>query len=72
MAAGGRDLEGALGALLSLDVAQVRQGAGGGHDRGFGPAQDLGALEVIGKLDQRARREDLDVPAGPGGRTPET
>jgi hypothetical protein len=27
---------------------------------------------VIGKLDQRARREDLDVPAGPGGRTPET
>ena len=67
MGAGRGDLEGALGAFLALDVAQVGQGGRGRHDRGFGPRQHLRALEMVGELDQRARRQDLDVAAGPGG-----
>ena len=65
MAARGRDLQRTLGALLALDVAQVRQGAGEGRDGRLGPAQHLRALEVIRELNERAGREDLDVAARP-------
>jgi hypothetical protein len=34
---------------------------------GFGPAHHLRALEVVGELDERAGRQDLDVGARPGG-----
>ena len=59
--AGRRDFERALGALLALDVAQVRLRSGRSAQRGFRPGQHLRALEVVGELDQRARREDLEI-----------
>ena len=67
MGAGGGDLEGPLGALLALDVAQVGQGPEGRHDGGLRPGHHLRALEVVGELDQRARRQNIDVAARPGG-----
>ena len=66
MPAGGGDLERALGALLALDVAQVEQVAFGLAHLRLRPRQHLRALEVIGDLDQRVGRDDLDVRAGPG------
>ena len=62
MAAGRGDLERALGALLSLDVAQVRRRPRrAARSPGSGRDEHLRALEMVGELDQRARREDLDV-----------
>ncbi len=67
MAAGSGDLQRALGALLSLDVAQVEWRRCDLADLRCWPRQHLRALEVIGELDQRGRCDDLVVGAGPGG-----
>ena len=61
MAAGRRHFERALGALLALDVAQVRLRPGRRPQGWLGARQNLRALEVVGELDQRARRENLEV-----------
>ncbi len=68
--AGRRDLQGALGALLALDVAQVERRALDLADLRARPHQHLRALEVVGELDQRARRDDLHLGARPGGLRP--
>lgn len=65
MAAGRRDFQRALGALLSLDVAQVELRLAELMHFRLRARQHLRALEVIGDLDQRFRRDDLDVGTGP-------
>src|SRR5205085_4939405 len=67
MPAGRRYLERALGALLALDVAQVEPIVWDFVHLRRRAGQYLGALEVIGDLDQRVCRDDLDVRACPGG-----
>ena len=54
--AGGGDLERALGALLALDVLEVDQRAAGLADLRLRAREHLRAAEMIGELDQRARR----------------
>lgn len=66
MPAGGRDLQRPLGALLTLDVAQVERGCCGLMHLRQRPRQHLRAFEVVGDLDQRVCCDDLDVWAGPG------
>ena len=65
MPAGGGDFERPLGALLALDVAQIRLRAGRRADRRLRPRKDLASLEVVGELDQRARRENVEIGRGP-------
>ena len=65
MAARGNDFERAFGALLALDVAQVRLRSGRRPQRRLGAGQHLRALEVVGELDERARRENLEVSRRP-------
>ncbi len=63
---GGGDFERALGAFLSLDVAKVRLRS---HLSPHGRPRrrhDLGALEMIGELDQRKRCQHIDVLCRPG------
>ncbi|KPF64605.1 hypothetical protein IP69_18185 [Bosea sp. AAP35] len=67
MPAGRGDLEHALGAFLALDVGEIGQRAGWARDRGLRPRHHLRALEMVGELDQRTRREDVDIGRGPGG-----
>jgi hypothetical protein len=67
VAPGRGDLQGALRALLALDVLQIRQAVVEGRDGGLRPRHDLYAFEVVRELDQRARREHLDVAGRPGG-----
>src|ERR1700724_1318535 len=65
MPAGRGDLERAFGAFLALDVAEIKQiGLGFMHLR-LWPRQYLRAPEMVGDLDQRIRRHDLDVRARP-------
>jgi len=59
------DLQRSLGALLTLDVAQVRAGGALEHRPGPGRAQHLDAAEVVNQRDQGAGRQDRRVP-GPG------
>src|SRR5690349_3524112 len=65
MAAGGCDFEGALGALLALDVAQVELRLGELMHFRLRARQDLRALEMVGDLNQRFCGDDLDVRARP-------
>jgi hypothetical protein len=65
VAAGRRDLQRALGAFLTLDLAQVGHGLAVRQRSGLGRAQNLGSLEMVDQADQRARREDAGA-AGPG------
>ncbi len=60
------DLERALGALLPLDVAQIRLRAGRRTHRRLRPRQDLASLEMVGELDQRARGQDVEIGGRPG------
>ena len=67
MPAGSGNLQRAFRALLALDVAQIEM-------RRFGlvhfwqrPRQHLRAFKMVGDLDQRLCRDDLDVRACPGG-----
>ncbi len=66
VAAGGCDLEDALGALLAFDVAQVGQRPALTGDGGLRPRHHLRALEMVGELDQRARRDDIQIAGRPG------
>ena len=66
MSAGRRDLERALGAFLALDVAQVEQRFLALVHLRLRARQHLRALEMVGDLDQRICRDDLDVRARPG------
>ena len=67
MSAGCGDLQRALGALLSLDVAQIELICGClAHSR-LRAREHLGAPKMVGDLDQRVGRDDLDVGARPGG-----
>src|SRR6266704_4915335 len=66
MSAGGGDLERALGAFLSLDVAQIEQRRFALMDLRLRARQHLGALEMVGDLDQRIGGDDLKVRARPG------
>ena len=63
VAAGRGDLERAFGALLTLDVAQVRPRLGVQHRPRLGRAQHLDAAEVVDQGDQRARRQHRRLPA---------
>jgi len=63
MAAGGRDFERALGAFLALDVGEVESDASCLEDFRLRPREHLRALEVVGELDERRRRDDLDLGA---------
>ena len=65
VAASGGDFERALGALLPLDVTQVGLAARAAPDARLGPGHDLRPLEMIGELDERARRENIDLGRGP-------
>ena len=66
MSASSRDLERALGAFLSLDVREVEHAGVTFANFGLRPRKNLRTLEVIGELDQRLRRDDLDFGTGPG------
>ncbi len=70
MTAGRRDFEGALGAFLALDVGEIESRPLHFEDFRLRARQHLAALEMIGKLDERCRRDDLDFGAGPGGFRP--
>ena len=65
MAAGGGDLQSALGVLLALNVLEVRARRAVGHGTGLGGAQGLRAAKVIDQGDQRAGGENRRF-AGPG------
>ena len=66
VASGGRDLQRPLGVFLALDVAQIRLRSARGAQRGLGTGQHLRTLEVVGELDQRAGRENLEIRRRPG------
>ncbi len=66
MAAGGGDLERALGALLALDVGEIERHAVDFADFGLRPREHLRALEMIGELDERLRGDDVDLRRRPG------
>lgn len=70
MAPGRSDLQHALGAFLPLDVGEVGQRPGLACHGGLRPRHHLRALEVVGELDERTRREDVDVRGRPGGFRP--
>jgi hypothetical protein len=70
VAASGRDFERALGAFLALDVGEVDSDASCLEDFWLRPREHLRALEVVGKLDERGRRDDLDLGARPRGFRP--
>ena len=59
MAAGGGDLEGALGALLALDVLEIDERVGCFAHLRLRAGEHLRAAEMVRELDQRG--------AGPGG-----
>src|SRR3569833_4457181 len=65
MAACGRDLERALGALLAFDVGEIERQTFELADLRLRPVAHLRALEVVGELDQRLRRDELDLRARP-------
>ena len=66
MSAGGGDFERALGALLALDVGEVERCAVDLADLRLRAVEHLRALEMIGELNERLRRDDLDLRRGPG------
>jgi hypothetical protein len=67
VAAGGGDLESALGAFLTLDVLEVDQCAVELADLRLRAGEHLRAADVIGELDQRGSGNDLHLRARPGG-----
>ena len=59
VAAGRRNFERPLGAFLALDFAEIRQSPPAARMAGAGREITCDTLEMIGELDQRARRQDL-------------
>ena len=70
VAAGRGDFERALGAFLALDVGEVERRTVHFENFRLRPRQHLRALEMIGELNERRRRDDFDVGARPGGFRP--
>ena len=66
MAAGRGHFERALGAFLPLDVGKVEGRTRHIENLWYWPRQHLAAFEMVGELDQRGGRDDLDVGARPG------
>ncbi len=66
VAAGRRHFERALGAFLALDVGEIEHGPLHFQNFRLRPRQHLRALEMIGELNERRRRDDLDFGARPG------
>ena len=66
MSAGRGDFERTLGALLALDVGKIERQLFLLADFRHRPRQHLRALEMIGELDERGCRDDLDIGTGPG------
>ena len=66
VAAGRGDFERALGAFLALDIGEVDGRAIHFEDLWLRPRQHLRALEMVGELDERRRRDDFDLGARPG------
>ncbi len=66
MAAGGGDLERALGGLLALDVGELGIVRRVLDQARRGRREHLMAAEVVDQREQRRGREDLDVAAEPG------
>ncbi len=67
VASGRGDFERALGAFLALDIGEVDGRAIHFEDLRLRPRQHLRALEMVGELDERRRRDDFDLGARPGG-----
>src|SRR5262249_3903059 len=67
MAAGGGDLERALGALLALDVLEVDQRAVDFADLRLRTGEHLRAAEMIGELNEGRGGDDLHFRARPRG-----
>ena len=67
MTAGRGDFERTLGAFLALDIGEVDSRAIHFEYLRLRPRQHLRALEMVGELDERRRRDDFDLGAGPGG-----
>jgi hypothetical protein len=65
VAAGGRDLQRALGGFLAAHVAQVERALAVDHRPRPGRGHHLGSSDVIDHADQRARGQDLGL-ARPG------
>ena len=65
VAAGGGDLERALGLLLALDLGEVLVGRGVRHGAGLGGRERGAAGEVVDEGEERLRRDHLDG-ADPG------
>jgi hypothetical protein len=61
VASGRRNLQRALGAFLALYVTQVQLMSARRAQSGFRAGQHLQALEVVGKLNQRAGRKNLKI-----------
>jgi len=66
MPAGGSDFEGALGALLALDVLEVEPRRRRRDQARLGRRQQLRAFEMVDDRQQVGGGDDLDL-AGPGG-----
>ena len=67
MPAGRGDFERALGAFLALDVAQIEMRRFRLVHFRLRARQHLRAFKMVGDLDQRFCRDDLDIGARPGG-----
>src|SRR6185312_155700 len=67
MSTGRGEFECALGALLALDVAQIEMRRFRLVYFRLRAREHLRALEMVGDLDQRLCRDDLDIGTGPGG-----
>jgi hypothetical protein len=61
VAAGRRHFERALGALLPLMSRKSGCGPPAARKAGSGREQHLRALEMVGELDQRAGRENVEI-----------
>ncbi len=67
MSAGCRDLQRAFGAFLALDVAQIEMRRLRLVHFRLRARQHLRAFKMVGDLDERFCRDDLDIGARPGG-----
>ena len=65
MAAGGGDLDRALGAFLTLHIAEIEPGGARGGKARLGRRQQLGPFEMVDDRQQARSGDDLDL-AGPG------
>ena len=70
--ASGRHLQRPLGTFLAADLGQIRHAVGRRLDSSHRRREDLTALEMVGKRDQAAWRQDVELRPGPCGLWPRT